>query len=129
MVPSVINMPPTKRKRGIPKKGASSRQREIHHGTKPATNPGAMTRKTTEPTIAKTFLVMSSCKQVIRPGAMEINVAGSYCSLPTMLLIRSDSRTLGLHTFTSPTRALSDHVASDRSPDAFLRAWRVRSCG
>jgi hypothetical protein len=59
MTPSVISTPPTKRKSAKPKKGASNRQREIHHGTTPATNPGAMTRKTPEPTIANTFLIIS----------------------------------------------------------------------
>jgi hypothetical protein len=42
-------MPPARRKSAIPKKGLSSRQLEIHQGTKPATNPGAMTRKTADP--------------------------------------------------------------------------------
>jgi hypothetical protein len=36
-------------------------------GTKPATNPGAMTRKTAEPTIVNTCLITSSCKQVAYP--------------------------------------------------------------
>src|ERR1051325_8088616 len=58
--PSVIRMPPAKRKIGIPKKGASTRHREIHQGIRPATNPGAMTRKIAEPTIATTFLITSS---------------------------------------------------------------------
>src|ERR1700722_7985989 len=53
-------MPPAKRNGGIPKKGASSRQREIHQGTKPATNPGAITRKTAEPIIASSLLTTSS---------------------------------------------------------------------
>ena len=59
MHPSVIRMPPPRRKSIIPKSGASTRQCEIHQGTKPATNPGAMTRKTAEPSIANTFLIMS----------------------------------------------------------------------
>ena len=58
MTPSAIAMQPTQRKSGIPKKGAASRQREIHQGAKPATNPGAMTRKTAEPTIANAFLII-----------------------------------------------------------------------
>src|ERR1035438_9340808 len=71
MTPSVISRPPANRQAGIPKKGGSSRQREIHRGTKPATNPGATTRKTAEPTIANTRLTMSSCKQVVKPSAMK----------------------------------------------------------
>lgn len=71
MAPSVISRPPANRQAGIPKKGGSSRQREIHRGTKPATNPGATTRKTAEPTIANTRLTMSSCKQVLGPSAMK----------------------------------------------------------
>ena len=74
MTPNVISMPPAKRKSGIPKKGVSSCQREIHQGTKPAMKPGAMTRKTAEPTIANTFLIMSSCKLsplVMRNGKSE----------------------------------------------------------
>ena len=56
--PNAIRTPPTKRKIGIPRKGASSRQREIHRGTRPATNPGAMKRKTAEATIANCRLLM-----------------------------------------------------------------------
>ena len=73
MVPSAISMPPAKRKSGIPKKGVSSRQREIHRGINPATNPGAMTRKTAEPKMANAFRIMSSCKQIPWPCAMEID--------------------------------------------------------
>jgi hypothetical protein len=72
MTPRAISMPPAKRKSGIPKKGASSRQREIHHGAKPTTNPGTMTKKTAEPTIAETFLITSPCKQALWPRAMAI---------------------------------------------------------
>ena len=72
MTPSMTSMPPARRKSAIPKKGLSSRQREIHQGTKPATNPGAITRKTADPTIAKTFLIMSPLKQILWPCAMEI---------------------------------------------------------
>ena len=48
-------------------KALSSCQWEIHQGTKPATNPGAA-KKTAEPMIANTFLVMASCKQVPFPS-------------------------------------------------------------
>jgi hypothetical protein len=34
-------------------------EREIHQGTKPATNPAAMTRKTADPAIANSFLIKS----------------------------------------------------------------------
>src|SRR5258708_5690144 len=47
-------------------------EREILQGTKPATNPGAMTRKTAAPTIAKQFPNHVSCKQFAWPCAMEI---------------------------------------------------------
>jgi len=56
MSPSMISMPPARQKKSIPKKGVSSRQREIHQGTKPATKPGAMTKKIAERTIANTSL-------------------------------------------------------------------------
>src|ERR1035437_847973 len=72
MTPSVISMPPPNRRIGTPKKGGASRQRKIHQGAKPATNPGAMTRKTAEPAIGNTLLTMSSCKQVLSPSAIEI---------------------------------------------------------
>jgi len=85
MTPSVVSMPPTKRKRGIRKKGASTRQREIHQGTKPATNPGAMTRKTAEPRIANTFLIMSSHNSC-RPSARCIPLPCCLDSTPSSLL-------------------------------------------
>jgi hypothetical protein len=53
------HMPPTIRVTTSPKKAGFCRQCEIHHGTKPATNPGAMTRKIADPTIARTFLTIS----------------------------------------------------------------------
>jgi hypothetical protein len=56
MAPGVIRRPPETRRSGIPKKGLWSRHSEIHQGTKPATNPGAIPRKTAEPTIASAFL-------------------------------------------------------------------------
>jgi len=64
MIPSATSMPPAERRSGIQREEVSSRQREIHQGTKPATNPGAMTRKNAEPMIANTFLLMSSCKPI-----------------------------------------------------------------
>jgi hypothetical protein len=39
----MIKTPPTNRKSSKPKKGVSRCQWEIHHGAKPAANPGAMT--------------------------------------------------------------------------------------
>jgi predicted nucleic acid-binding Zn ribbon protein len=51
---------PVKRKSRIAKNGASTRQWEIHQGTKPAKNPGAMTRKIAEPRIAHNFLIARS---------------------------------------------------------------------
>ena len=44
---------PTTRTSCIPRNGASIRQREIHQGTKPATKPGAITRNTALPAIAR----------------------------------------------------------------------------
>jgi hypothetical protein len=51
-------MAPANRNSSIPKKAVSTRQREIHQGASPAIDPGAMTRKIAEPTIAGIFLVM-----------------------------------------------------------------------
>ena len=53
--PQREEIPPTKRTSVNPRKGLSNCQWEIHHGTNPATNPGATSRKTAEPTSADTF--------------------------------------------------------------------------
>jgi hypothetical protein len=47
------------RRNHIPKKGGLSCQCEIHHGTRPATKPGAMARKMAEPATAEILLSMS----------------------------------------------------------------------
>jgi hypothetical protein len=63
----MASMLPVRPKNAIRKKGVSNRQRKIHQGTKPATNLGAMTRKTADPTIANTFLLMSQWQQILSP--------------------------------------------------------------
>jgi hypothetical protein len=41
----------------MPKKGGRTCQRAIHHGTKPATVQGAITKNSAEPMIAKIRLI------------------------------------------------------------------------
>src|SRR6266498_17143 len=83
MHPSAIDMPPPRRKRGIPGNGAASRHREIHQGARPATNPGAMTRKTAEPMIASTFLMLSSCGQVARGAYLtDLGISAGQADQP-----------------------------------------------
>src|SRR3954451_12464846 len=60
IVPSPINTPPATRKIAIPKNGSSTRQREIHHGRTPATNPGAITRKSADTAIDESFRLISA---------------------------------------------------------------------
>ena len=64
MAPKVTRIPPRARKGSKPRKARWSRQWEIHHGAKPATNPGAMTRKTAEPIVAAAFLITPYCNQM-----------------------------------------------------------------
>src|SRR4051794_21073535 len=71
IVPKAISTPPASRRNDNPNKAGLSCQREIHHGTKPTTNPGAMTRKIADPVIAESFLSLPSCNQVSQPRAME----------------------------------------------------------
>src|SRR4051794_26747819 len=65
IAPKAISTPPASRKNDNPNKAGLSCQREIHHGTKPATKPGATTRKIADPMIAESFS-MPSYNQVFR---------------------------------------------------------------
>jgi hypothetical protein len=76
-VPRVMRMPPAKRRGCNPKKADWNRQWEIHQGTKPATKLGAMTRKSADPTMAASFLITCSCKQISRLCAIEGHPHGS----------------------------------------------------
>lgn len=60
-----------------PGKVDGNRQLEVHQGTKPATKPGALIRKSTEPTIGAILLVTCSCQQMSRLWAMGMSTPDS----------------------------------------------------
>src|ERR1700723_1731879 len=58
--PARINTTPMIRNWNRPKKGGSNCQREIHHGTKPATTQGAITKNRRDPRMAEIRLTPAS---------------------------------------------------------------------
>jgi hypothetical protein len=51
-----MRMTPRRRIDGKPKRGSWTSHREIHHGTRPAPIPAAITKKSADPNIANAFL-------------------------------------------------------------------------
>src|SRR6266404_8353535 len=54
---SQLSRPPRNRNGSQPLTGVSMRQRDIHHGTTPATVPGARTKNTADPRMANSRLI------------------------------------------------------------------------
>jgi hypothetical protein len=90
-MPRVMKMPPAKRSDGSPKKADWNRQWEIHQGTRPATKPGAMTRKSADPTIAAAFLITCSVSRSAgsaQSKATRMDPLGRQTRAPPQLVFR-----------------------------------------
>src|SRR5579864_3573846 len=76
--PARMSRPPRNRNGSQPLIGVSMRQRDIHHGTRPATVPGARNKNTADPKMANSRLIRlhSACSFSLPWGFIRIATEG-----------------------------------------------------